>query len=79
MNRGIAYENKHDLNKAVADYTKAILFNPKYAEAYYYRGLAYTGKDEPDKAITDLDRTIQLDPKNAWAYGRRGLRNCKRD
>ena len=50
-NRGIAYDEKGEFDKAIEDYKKAIELNPEYADAYNNRGLAYYGKDESDRAI----------------------------
>jgi Tetratricopeptide repeat len=38
--RGLAYEEKGDLDRAIADFAKLIELNPKYAPAYNDRGLA---------------------------------------
>ncbi|MGI9568856.1 MAG: tetratricopeptide repeat protein, partial [Desulfobulbia bacterium] len=42
--RGIAYYNKGQFDKAIADYKKAIQLNPKDAAAYYRRGNAFSAK-----------------------------------
>ena len=41
IDRGIAYENKGEYDKAIADYTEAIRLDPKDAKAYCSRGWAY--------------------------------------
>ena len=41
INRGHAYINKGDYDRAIADYTEAIRLDPKYAIAYGNRGKAY--------------------------------------
>jgi tetratricopeptide (TPR) repeat protein len=73
FNRGIAWENKGGLNKAIADYTKAIEINPNYAKAYNNRGLAWHNKGDYDKAIADFTKAIEFNPKSAKAYNNRGL------
>src|SRR5262245_39867081 len=49
-NRGFEYRHKSDLDRAIADYTKAIEINPRYAD-YNNRGYAYTIKGDFDRAI----------------------------
>ena len=39
-NRGSAYDDKRDYDRAIADYGAAIALNPSYAEAFYNRALA---------------------------------------
>ena len=38
-NRGNAYYNKGEVDRAIRDYNKALDLNPNYAEAYYSRSL----------------------------------------
>jgi tetratricopeptide (TPR) repeat protein len=38
-NRALAYENKEDLVRAIADYDEALRLNPNDADALLYRGL----------------------------------------
>jgi lipoprotein NlpI len=72
-NRGIAYDEKKDFDRAIADFTEAIRLDPKYAAAYDNRGNAYNAKGDFDRAIPDYTEAIRLDPKNAFAYRHRGL------
>jgi tetratricopeptide (TPR) repeat protein len=52
-NRGSAYQEKGNLDRAIADYDKAISLDPKFAEAYNNRGDAYQEKGNLDRAIAD--------------------------
>ncbi|KRR06103.1 hypothetical protein CQ12_03015 [Bradyrhizobium jicamae] len=70
--RGIAYRDKGDTNRAVADYTEAIRQDSKYAQAYYNRGNAYSDKGDTDRAIADYTAAIRLDPTYADAHYNRG-------
>lgn len=70
-NRGIAYSEKGEVERAIEDYTKAIELNPKFAEAYYQRGIAYRIKGDYKLAIADYTKAIDLKPDDADAYYRR--------
>jgi len=72
-NRGVAYKNKGELDRAIADYDEAIRLNPNYALPYDNRGNAYKDKGEYDRAIADLDAAIRLNPNYAKAYNDRGV------
>src|SRR4029077_562879 len=71
--RGLAREAKGDHDGAIADYNRAIDFNPKYAGAYNNLGVAKQAKGDLDGAIADFNRAIELDPKLAISYHNRGL------
>ena len=72
-NRGYAYLNKGDYDKAIADYTEAIRLNPGHAETYCNRGYAYFEKGDYDKAIADLTKAVRVNPQYALAYNNRGV------
>src|ERR1700683_3224373 len=52
-NRGTAYNDKREYDRAIQDYDQAIRLNPNYAEALSNRGTAYNDKREYDRAIQD--------------------------
>ncbi|MFZ1988533.1 MAG: tetratricopeptide repeat protein [Alphaproteobacteria bacterium] len=72
VRRAIAYSDKGDDDRAIADFTKAIALNPKFINAYYDRGLVYISKGDYDRAIADLNQAIGLDPNDAISYSNRG-------
>jgi len=69
--RGLAWVQRQEYDKAIADYSEAIRLNPKAFEAYFNRGSAWETKKEYDKAIADYSNAIRLDPKLANAYNNR--------
>jgi len=71
--RGLVYQAKGDLDRAIADFTEAIRLDPKSARAFNNRGIAYQAKGDGDRAIADFTEAIRLDPKNFLAYLVRGL------
>src|SRR5262245_20773111 len=72
-NRGVAYKDKGDLDRAIADFTEAIRLNPRHVTALGNRGAAYSAKDDNDRAIADFNEAIRLDPNFGDAYFNRGI------
>jgi len=62
--RGVAYQGKGDLDRAIADFTAAIRLQPRYAIAYASRGSAYEAKGECDRAAADYSEAIRLGTKD---------------
>src|SRR5689334_20148740 len=60
LQRGDSYADRHEYDRAIADYTQAIHLQPEYAEAYNNRGYAYYWQGQYPNAITDYDRAIAL-------------------
>src|SRR5471032_1886728 len=50
-NRGNAYTEKKEYDRAIADYDQAIRLNPKYALVFDGRGINYKNKGQLDRAI----------------------------
>ena len=69
--RGIAFAEKGQFDRAIADYDEAIRLNPQDTNAFYNRGFSYGKKGEHDRAIADFNEAIRLDPKDAVAFGHR--------
>ncbi|MDR4497108.1 MAG: tetratricopeptide repeat protein [Candidatus Scalindua sp.] len=67
-------------DKAIAEFTKAIELNPKYAEAYLQRGIAYHAKGQQSESLSDFDTFSELDPKDGKLYSKRAgfYRNQKK-
>ncbi|MGD2250706.1 MAG: tetratricopeptide repeat protein, partial [Candidatus Methanofastidiosia archaeon] len=73
-NRGLAYSDLNQYEKAIQDYNKAIELNPENFAAFYNRGLAYSDLNQYEKAIQDYNKAIELDPEYAAAFNNRGNR-----
>jgi tetratricopeptide (TPR) repeat protein len=63
---------KH-LERALADYDRAIELDPKYASAYVNRADVYRKNGDRERALADYGKAIELAPKYAVAYGQRAL------
>lgn len=72
-NRGVAYQNLGQNERAIQDFNKAIEFNPNLAEAYNNRGIAYAQLGNFKQAISDVSKAIELDPNDPMRYQLRGL------
>lgn len=71
-NRGLVYESRRELDKAITDYSKAIMLEPNFYAAYNNRGDVYKRKGEPDKAMDDFNKAIEINPGGYEAYNNRG-------
>ena len=60
FNRAAGKYGKGDLDGAIADCTRAIELNPKYAHAYYNRGITKKAEGDLEGANADLDSADKL-------------------
>ena len=61
--RGVAWHDKYDLDRAIADFDQAVRLNPNSSSAVNNRGIAWQAKGDLDRAIADHTRAIALDTK----------------
>jgi serine/threonine protein kinase len=73
FNRGFAWLDKKEYNKAIKGFNEAIRLDPNNAPFYYERGIAWSYRGEHEKELSDFSEAIRLDPKFAEAYNSRGL------
>lgn len=59
LNRGMAYERINHMQRAIADYSKAIELAPDYAKAYYVRGTLLWYLDD-ETSVGDLLKAAEL-------------------
>jgi tetratricopeptide (TPR) repeat protein len=71
-NRGSAYDDLRDEDRAIADQDQAIKIDPKLDLAFNNRANAYGRKGEIDRALADYDEAIRLNPKFFRAFNHRG-------
>jgi tetratricopeptide (TPR) repeat protein len=75
-NRGQAYLEKGEVDKAVLDFTKALNLGGITAEDHVYfndRARAYFKKGALELALADVNQAISLYAKNAYGYYLRGF------
>ncbi len=77
-NRGVAYDQLGDYDRAVADYQEALSLKPDDAMSrrnlrvvLVRRGVALANTGEYQRALTDLSKAIELGPDKAIAWLRR--------
>lgn len=71
---GNQYASQDEHWAAVENYTRAVIYDPAYALAYYSRGVIYWREiGNYQRAIQDLSRALDLDANLAEAYFNRGL------
>jgi len=70
--RAVAYMQKGDNAKAIADLDEAINLLPDYADAYMLRSNLKMS-DDPSGALADLDKFVELRPTAGKGYYQRAL------
>lgn len=74
VNRGMAYAEKGDCDKALADLTEALRFDPRNAQAYASRGVVHaTMRSDYARAIADLTQAIRCAPDEVVLYEFRAM------
>ncbi|MDE0022167.1 MAG: tetratricopeptide repeat protein [Candidatus Poribacteria bacterium] len=73
LKRGRLYADKGKLERAAAEYTKAIELYPDDQKAYRLRAEAYRAAGDLDQALADINKAVDLDIYDAQAFMLRGL------
>ena len=72
-NRGLAYHELRQYDKAIKDFNQAIGLDPARVAAYNNRGNSYYEKDEYQLALADFNQSLKRKPDYAKAHLNRGL------
>jgi Tfp pilus assembly protein PilF len=72
-NRGLAYSNRNENEKAVLDYTKAIELKPTYKEAYVNRANIFRSQNRNEEALSDYNKALDIKPNFSIALFNRGI------
>jgi lipoprotein NlpI len=73
FDRGLAWANSGEYDKAINDYNNAIRLNPHLEDVYHGRGVAWVKKGEYDKAISDFNTAIHFNAQDAETLDGRGV------
>ncbi len=71
-NRGLAYYQRGDLNRALAEYDQALAIDPNNVEAHSNRTIVYTIKKDFNRALADINEALTINPNDAEVYNNRG-------
>ena len=66
--RGSCYNNMNQLEKALADFDKAISLNQEDGGYYQNRSVTYLKLGEPEKAAADINKAVELELEKAAQY-----------
>jgi tetratricopeptide (TPR) repeat protein len=58
MQRGHAYRDKKDFDRAIADFSTALRLMPDRTQVYLERGFAYKDKGDKEKARADFKKFL---------------------
>jgi tetratricopeptide (TPR) repeat protein len=74
-NRGVAYFQKGELDRAIEDFTQCLQLGPSAVDAYkafVHRGFTFLNQGKFREAVADFTEAIPLSPTDAFSYGCRG-------
>ena len=67
-NRGVALRKKGGLERALADFDRAVELDSGQAPIYANRDVVHQPMNDFDRALADFNRAIKLEPNNAVVY-----------
>lgn len=72
-NRGLGYLRNKEYDKSIADFSEALLINPKNPYAFDNRGEAWREKGNLERALSDFNEALRVDVTFTSAYLNRGI------
>jgi tetratricopeptide (TPR) repeat protein len=72
-NRGLGYLRSKQYDKAIIDFSEAILINPKNPFAFDNRGDAWREKGNYERALADYNEALAIEPSFTSALLNRGI------
>ncbi len=72
-NLGVSLAGRGQVDKAMANYRKALEIKPDYADAHYNLGTLLAGRGQFDEAIVEYRDALKVSPNDAKAHGNLGL------
>ena len=72
FNLGVAYKEANLLNDAIETFSKLIVANPAFPNAYYERGFCYGKMGMFPQAKADMEESIAKQPQHGASYFFRG-------
>lgn len=70
---GLSYYKQGEYDRAIREYSRAIISSPDFAMAYYHRAAAFSHKSQYDKTVFDYNKAIEIDPKFTEDFYNRGI------
>ena len=71
-NRGLEFQDRGEVQKALQSYDEAIRLNPKMLDAYNNRATLKLANGDTTGALADLSRIIELTPNHPLSFYNRG-------
>jgi tetratricopeptide (TPR) repeat protein len=71
--RAVLFSTRGDMEKAAADYDRAVQLGSKNPNAYLNRGIHHSTQGEFEKAVADYDQAVELGLKDAYIFVNRGV------
>ena len=72
INRGNAYRDSEQLDRAAADYASVIKLAPTDARGWRNRGLIRIFKGDNKGGVADYNKALEYDPSDAFSWNNRG-------